>query len=391
MENVQTDNEVLLNRARLRLEEGQPQSAREVLEQIHPANTVQQQEVDYLRAWSYVLEACWDEAEGILTSLIQTMETVEETDEETSYKRQRHGFCLFYLGDVAANLGRYEDASRHYIRSLRLLKDRRIQSPKAGVIQIKARYSLGTTFLMRGSYTSAKQHYEDALKLYNSVPASRQCDLKGDLAAIYYGFCTLYWRMGNLLDALEVGKKALHLYREIGERLMVGRMHNQLGYIYMLLSEFREASEHFTDALAIATASDQPKMIMLNCSALAQLRMTEGRLQDAMDYCELALEFMSRSRNDQLTGIAYLTMGKVAQAVADSSQDEQKQMRLQEALQYFEQACSILSGTQAYDQLAEAYGKRAELLELLGRPQEAVACWRSAFEAQGDIYGATWE
>lgn len=172
---------------------------------------------------------------------------------------------------------------------------------------------------------------------------------------------------------------------------MVGRMHNQLGYIYMLLGEFHEASEHFTDALAIATASDQPKMIMLNCSALAQLRVAEGRLQDAMDYCELALESMNRSRDDQLTGIAYLTMGKVMQAVADSSQGEQKHMRLKEALQYFEQACSILSDTQAYEQISEAYGKRAEVLEMMGRAQEAVDCWRSAVKAQGGSYGATWD
>lgn len=392
MENVQVDNQVLLNRARLRLEEGQPLPAREVLEQVHPENPVQQQELDYLQAWSYVLEACWEEAEAILAPLVKTIEAeTEDADEaQKNEHRKRHAICRFYLGNVAANIGRHDDAARHYAKCIRLLQDRRVQIPRLQPLRIRARYSLGTTLLMRGSYTSAKQYYDDALRLYNLIQESCQYDLREDLAAICYGFCTLYWQTGNLLDGLEMGKKALGLYKDLGERPMVGRMHNQLGHIYMLLCEYREASEHFTDALAIATTGDQPKMIMLNCSALAQLRMAEGQLQDAMDYCELALESMSRSKNDQLTGIAYLTTGKVMQALAESLQGEQKHQRMKDALQYLEQACSILDDTQAYGLIAEAYGKRAEVLEMLGRTQEAVVCWRSAFSAQGDSYGATW-
>jgi tetratricopeptide (TPR) repeat protein len=63
---------------------------------------------------------------------------------------------------------------------------------------------------------------------------------------------------------------------------------------------------------------------------------------------------------------------------------------MEEALRDFEQACDLLHETQALNLIAEAYGKRAEVLELLGRTQEAVMCWRSAFKAQGDSYGATW-
>ncbi len=392
MENVQADNQVLLNRAGLRLEEGQPQSAREVLEQIHPENTTQEQEVEYLRAWSYVLEASWQEAEAILARLVEIMEIEEDTDEaQRNEHRRRHALCRFYLGKVAVNVGRYDDAAHHYTKCIRLLQDRRVLSPKTQVIRLKARYSLGTTFLMRGFYASAKQYYDDALNLYNSFSKSSQCGLRGDLADIYYGLCNLYWLTGNLLDALTVGKRALQIYKEIGDRPLAGRMYNQLGNIYMLLSDFHEASEHFALSLAIANASDQPKMIMLNCSALAQLCVNEGRMQEAIEYCELALDSMSRSRDDQLTGIAYLTMGKVLQAVANSLEGEQKHTRMKEALQYFEQACSILSATQAYDKIAEAYGKRGEVLEMLGRTEEAVDCWRSAVKAQGGSYGATWD
>jgi tetratricopeptide (TPR) repeat protein len=393
MENVQVDNQVLLNRARLRIEEGQPQRAREVLEQVHPENKDQQHEVDYLRAWSYVLNTLWDEAEAILAPLVQTIEAeTEGTDEaQRNEQRKRHALCLFYLGNVAVNIGRYDDAARHYTKCIKLLQDRRVQSPKLQPIRVRARYFLGMTCIERGLYPAAKQHYEEALKLFGEVLNPFAGDWREDLANIYYGLCDLYRKTGNLLDALEVGKKARDLYDELGAMLLKGRMHNLLGHIYMQLGDYQEASYQFTDALAIATTYDQARMIMVNCSALAKLRMLEGRLKDAMAYGKLALEHMNRFNDEHLSGMAYLTVGKVLQAEAFQLQGEQMCELLEEALHYFEQACQHLDKTQAYDKIAEAQGGRALVLEMLGRTQEAVACWRFAVQAQGDSYGATWD
>ncbi len=393
MENVQVDNQVLLNRARLRLEEGQPLGAREVLEQVHPDNTAQQEELDYLQAWSFVLDACWDEAEAILARLIEVMETEPEGADEAQKNehRKRHAICRFYLGNVAVNIGRYDDAARHYTKCIRLLQDRRVQTPRLQPIRVRARSYLGMTCIERGLYPAARQHYEEALSLFREVLDPSKGDWRKDLADIYYGFCDLYRQSGDLIGSLEMGKKALALYDELNMPIMVSRIHNHLGHAYRLLGEFREASDHFTKSLAIATTQENSGMIMLNCSALAKLRMNEGRLKDAREYANMALSVAKRYKDNDLISRAYLTAGKVAQAEANQLTGEQARARMEEALRDFEQACDLLHETQALNLIAEAYGKRAEVLELLGRAQEAVVCWRSAFKAQGDSYGASWD
>lgn len=393
MKNVQEDNQVLLNRARLHLEEGQPLAAREALEQVHPENKAQQQELDYLQAWSYVLEACWDEAEALLAPLAKMIEAeAEDTDEaQKNEHRKRHALCRFYLGFVAVNIGRYDDAARHYTKCIRLLQDRRVQIPKLQPLRVRARSYLGMTCIERGLYPAAKQHYEDALALFYEVLEPLPGDWREDLADIYYGLSDLSRQSGDLIGALEWGKKAMKLYEELNMPVMVSRIDNHIGHAYRLLGDFHEASDHFTHSLALATTYENPLMIMLNCSALAKLRMNEGRLKEAREFSDMAVGVTKRTKDKDLSSRAYLTAGKVAQAEAGQLAGEQARERLQEALRDFEQACELLDGTQAYGLIAEANGKRAEVLEMMGQPEEAVVFWRSAFKAQGDSYGATWE
>ena len=386
---MEKDNKLLLNHVRFVLEEGQPEKARELLERICPENEEQQREIAYLRAWSYIQDKSWDEAEHTLTPLVRFIERAmeEETGEQNIYDRQRRALCLFYLGKAAVNLGHFEDAAHHYDRCLKLLQNRRVQAPKLQPIRIRVRYSLGMTCIERGLYPAARQYYEDALSLYEEVCKDSSEDLREDLAAIYYGLCDLYRKTGKLFDALEVGTKALDIYDEMDNLIMESRMHNLIGHIYMRLNEFRDASDHFTDALAIATSCDQPKLIMINYLALANLRMAEERLKEAMDYCGFALGFISRFKDDLLSGMAYLDAGKVARAEADQLQGEQMRLRMEDALHYFEQACDYLDKTQAYDKIAGAHGACAEILETLGRTQEALANWNSAYKAHANSFG----
>lgn len=387
---MEKDNKFLLNLVRFILEEGQPERAREKLEEIHPQSEEEKREIEYLRAWSYMLDWSWDEANKILSPLVHSIEMEpEESGEENDRERRRlrNALCLFYLGNAAVNLGFFEDAARHYTKCLKLLQDRRIQTFQMQPIRVRVRYSLGMTCIERGLYLPARQYYEDALKLYEELVEPRRSDLKEDLAAIYYGLCDLYRKTGRVLDALEMGGKALDIYDEVDNRYMKGRMHNLLGHIYRQLCEFRKASDHFTSALAIATASDSPTMIVLNCSALATLRMNEGRLKEAMEFYELAMDSVSRFNNDFLSGLSYLTAGEVVQAQAAELQEEQAYRQLEKALSYFEHACFFLDKTQAFAKASEAHGKRAQLLEALGRTQEALACWNLAYKAQADSFG----
>ena len=194
---------------------------------------------------------------------------------------------------AAVNLGQYEDASRHYTKCLKVLQSKKIQLPEA---KLKARYGLAMTYLMRGLYAAAIQHYELALGLCLYI------DDDEEIGNIYYGLCQTYLRSGNLINAQLAAVKALELYERCADRHMEGLAHNMLGYIYLQLGDYREASDHYTEALSIAASQSNAKMVMINCASLADVRLTEGRLRrpTAIVSALLITSTLSRIRTNSL-------------------------------------------------------------------------------------------
>src|SRR5205085_6852326 len=132
---------------------------------------------------------------------------------------------------------------RHYTSCLKVLQSKLIHLPLA---QIKARYGLALTCTMRGLYTPAIQYYEQAIRLCLHL------DDDDEFGNIYYGLSDTYRRSGDLINAKLAGEKALALYVRTENQHMEGAAHNLLGHISLHLGDFREASDHYTEALAIA-------------------------------------------------------------------------------------------------------------------------------------------
>jgi tetratricopeptide (TPR) repeat protein len=349
-----------------------------VLEPLYSDGQEEQQERAYLLGWGYTLSRRWDDAVRVLTSLPSFVEG--EGDQENRIDRERRALCTLYLGNAAVQLARYEDASRHYAKCLKTLQDKKIHLP---LTQIKARYGLAMTHLMRGLYPAAIQHYELALGLCLHL------DDDIEIGNIYYGLCEAYRRSGDLVKAQLAGEKALALYERAKDVHMQGVTHNILGRIFLYLGDYRTASDHYTEALAFATSSESTRMVMVNCIALADLRLAEGRLEEAKRFCQRAQEIINRStaKDEQLVGMAYLICGKVTQAEAQQAEGEKRQRLLGEAVTWFKRAGDQLSTTQSYTDVAELYGRWAQALEELGRYQEAIACWKSGYEALSSSNG----
>lgn len=82
-----------------------------------------------------------------------------------------------------------------------------------------------------------------------------------------------------------------------------------------------------------------------------------------------------------LRGKMYLMAGKEFQAKAKQVDGKQQKKLFEEAIEWFEKAQKQFSLIQERDNVAEAYSGWAEVLEELGHLQEALACWKSAYEA----------
>jgi tetratricopeptide (TPR) repeat protein len=119
---------------------------------------------------------------------------------------------------------------------------------------------------------------------------------------------------------------------------------------------------------------------MLNCAALADLRLAEGRLPEAKRYCQLALEVMERTDDTHMRGNTYRVVGKVTYEEARRAEGARRRELLEETVVWFQKSCEHLASTQAYPDIAEVYGQLAQALEELERVEEAIECWRSGYE-----------
>ena len=363
----QTNSHMLLYRARLLLEEGRADDALNSLESVQGEDEKQRQEIGYLLGWCYIQKKQWKEALQVLSPLVQFG---PEGQIETLLERERLVLYLLRLGEAAANLGHYEDASLHFTACLKVLHDRRVHMPS---VRIKARYSLGMTCIRRGLFAAAIRNYDEALRL------CRHYNNDEELADIYHGLCSACGYFGDFSRAMEAGQEALRLYREKSNREMEARVQNQMGIISFRLSDYQDAADHFTESLAIATSFNGPTLAMLNCVALANVRVAEGRLEEARRYCQFALETMERSQNAEMGGSVYHAVGNVAYQEAQQVEGDERRALLEEAVSWYKKASERLNPTQAYAERAEVFGRWASALEELGNDQEAFELWRSGY------------
>ncbi len=378
-----TDILLLLKRARLLLEEGRTAAAFAVLEAIQAADEQQQKELDYLLGWGNLQARQWSEAARLLAPFDLFNERDREV--ETLNNRELQALCLLKLGGIAIQAARNEEAGRHLVKALKVLQDHRVQLPNA---QIKAHYYLATSYKMRGLFSAAIQEYLRARELCISLDESRE------LPFIYDGLAETYRTSGAFIDAYESGKKALVLYRRASNREGECTILNRLGRIALKLGDFPNAVDYYTESLATAAIfPDQQgdKMVMINCAALADLRLEEGRIDEARRYCERVTEISHRSDNKFLAGMADVIVGKVTYAEAQQVEGAERRRKMEEAISWFAQAAEALGESEAYDLLAEVNGRWAEVLEDLGQSQEALGRWKSAFAARAAAKGPSWE
>ena len=364
-----------LRRIRLLTEEGLEEDVLEQLDALHTEDVQLQKEITYTRAWYYTQKRRWSEAFQELAPLYDPRSIQDDWEDASHTERERRAFYLVWLGQIAVNLGRYEDASRHFTQCLAILDLRRVHLPK---IRIKALYGLAMTCIIAGLYALAIQHYQEALKVCAKEKLQEQ--LKKDIADIHHGLTEAYRLTGDFDRARTNGRMALQMYEGLHDRYNECRMYNQLGRIACQLGEYQTASELYMESLSLATLENEVGMKMINFIAMADVRLAETRLDEAQRYCDHALEVAEQKQDDHhMCGAVYLICGKVAFAKAKQAQGEQACHLLQETLDIYDKSEAHLLQTQAPTPLSELYGRRAEVYEAMNRPEEALACWKSVF------------
>ncbi len=360
----------LLHRAHLFITEGQIEEALATLGQIQPEDISQKREVAYLQAWCCTIDRRWDEAAQFLLDPDVTPQSEGDIQAFGQTERRRRASYLLLLGNIASNLGRYEEATRHYNQCIRFLDERRMNI--VGV-RIKARLGLGTAYTQTGFYNVALNHYEDALRLCGDDPVHL------DLPDIEYGLADAHRHLGNFEQALENGQKALKIYAARGDKAFEGRIRNLLGRIYYQMREFQIASNYFTEAFTLAVSAQRPGVIVANLTALADVRLEEGMLDEARRYCQHALEYADRVERKHILAMLYIVYGKVVEAQAGEAEGYEASKLIEEAVTWYQKAETTLLPLQARIELSQVYGRLAHILEMSGKQDRAIVYWKSAY------------
>lgn len=373
-----TEIEHILRRVRLITQEGREEDVLAQLNALVTDDPHMQQEILYTRAWYHTQKQEWQQAFASLASLYDPHSIQHDWDQATHTERERRAFYLVWLGTVAVNLSRYHDASKHFTQCLEILHMRRVHLP---TLRIKALCGLAVTCIMAGLHAVAVQHYQEALKVCAKEKLEQQ--LKSDLADIHHGLAEAYRQLGEFERARTHGRMALQMYEDLTNRYLVCRMYNVLGRIAFQLGDHQGAAELFMESLSLAALEEKIGMQMLNFIAMADVRLAENRLDEARRYCEHALETAAHLQEDHhLCGMMYLVCGKVAFTRAQQMQETERRHGLQEAQRLYEKAEEHLAQTQARTHRSELFGRRAEVYEALNQPQQALACWKQAFETR---------
>lgn len=376
-----------LRRLRLMTAEGQDENVLEQLDGLVTEDPQIQQAITYTRAWYSIQKQQWQEAFQQLSSLYDPQAIQHDWEGATHTERERRAFYLLWLGTVAVNLSRYEDASRFFSQCLAVLDLRRVHLPQ---LRVKALCGQALTCIVSGLYAVAIQQYQDALKV--CAKEQLQPQLRRDVADIHYGLADAYRLTGDFERARTNARMALQMYEDLPDRYMACRMYNLLGRIAFQLGDSQAATELYLESLALAVLEDRVGMKMLNFIALADVRLSEHRLAEAQRYFDHALEVArSMAEDHHLFGMMYLVCGKVAFAEAQEAQGEQARYLLHEAQEAYRKAEEHLVQTQATTHLAELYGRRAEMCEALNQPEEALTWWKSAFDVRARLKGSTWD
>lgn len=375
------ENNKMLFRASLFLQEGQSESALEILESLEPEDEQQKLEVAYYLGWCYVLHRRWSDAADTLAPFSLPLD--DEREVENRIDRDRLALCFLRLGNAAVQFTRYEEATRHFSKCIKLLNDKRVKLP--AMVRVKAHYSLAMSLMMRGLYDAAIQQYNEAISRF---PLDDDND--EERANIYYGLACTSHDMGKLKESQQAAEQALKLYVRAEKHAMEAVARSLLGQIALENKDYSTAADQFTESLAISNTHAGPKMAVMNCASLAEVRLAEGRLDEARRYSKLACEKVEQVSNNLVRSQAYFTAAKVSHTAAQEAKDEDRHQLLEETISWLEKAKNCLVDAEAYTGAADIYKLWAQTLEELGQYREAIELWRTGYATLSDAKGLAW-
>ena len=182
------------------------------------------------------------------------------------------------------------------------------------VLRAQPRLSLTRAWMLlnAGSIEAVEEHLVDAERASTALEAAQARTFQGEIAALR-AVAASYRR--EISRTIELCRQAFELLSEDNAFLRAAVAH-ALGIAYRFSGRVVEASQAFSDAIALGRAAGNFYIMMDSVTNLASMQMIHGRLHAAAQTCREALQFadeQTESGGHQLfdAGFAHIRLGAV--------------------------------------------------------------------------------
>jgi len=162
--------------------------------------------------------------------------------EEKEGELRERGRVLEKLGDIKRLVGEYDDSLKYWNEALLLWKK---LNEKENLSRLHRRMA-NVLWEGMGDAEKAKEHYDKALKILEAEHESVE------LASLFECMAHMYYRIGEMGEALSWAEKALELAKKLNAYEVIGSSYESLGTILFFTGDSKKSMECHEKALKIA-------------------------------------------------------------------------------------------------------------------------------------------
>ena len=263
--------------------------------------------------------SCYSEFAGVYQSVGEYCKAIKQLENSLAISieigdRNGESLCYGNLGIVYESIGKYDEAREHLEKSLAIFKeigDVRGEPSCYGM--------LGAVYQSVGEYDKAENLFKKILAITRKI-----CDRHGE-AFSCQRLGAFYYSVGKYDEANQYNQEGFVITREIGARREEAFLHEVQGAVFASIGDFIKAEEHLKAALAISKEIGHRSGEAQCCLDLGTMLLLHGDCVRAEEYVKNALAISE--------GIGHVKTQLLSlQSLAQKRVHEKK---IQEAIFYF--------------------------------------------------------
>jgi tetratricopeptide (TPR) repeat protein len=305
---------------------------------------------------------------GELDAAADLLEHAETIARSPRFDAADRAEVLFRQGCVTFNQGEVAEAAALFTRALET--NQRSPEPRLG-LSSRAHEWRTRCHVCRRDWDAAARDVERAIEL--AVAAG---DDEARANALFQASIVAERRRNWLLAHCHA-EEALELYRELGNRLCIARVLNNLGGIDFLLGRIENAEQTLLEAIDAAFDAESEADFAQAVNSLAQVYLRSGRPAEARARALRSIQLLENRTDfrDEL-GNAQLVVAGSYRADGDPAL----------AAEWLECAEATFASLGSTSHLAAVWVEQGDLARAAGDVDHAADCYRRAAEALQDVH-----